>query len=425
MKNVDISSMFLVPKNIYTSMLSRIHDDDVKEDINSLNRKKDDGNYIEKAIDFNNQQERQNNQIFIKPNLTNETVRTNANTNVNTSAQNINETVRTNANTDANTSAQNLNQTVATTESFHTPLTNQTQEVVASTPKRTRAFSRIRGLVSPMLPIPIEDTLLEKNTEGYFTCDFCNKQFREANELQDHYLKIHNQDLTKEEHSSISNKNLENAAGLNLDDSDVGMITLEPPTNVNMSSFENTGAIPKTKNVENAVGKKLDDSDVRMTTLDDIPISTNIATFKNIGLIPKTKNVSTFQTSTPISKKSNTSKRNDISTGRKNKKNPYSVPSSKVIRESKKNLLNPFAIEQQKKNINKKRKYLNNVQENIQNPNKKRKISTEIKESPPKTKKEEYETTGYKKKKYISKYGRHTSRLFLDKIKEKKKKKNI
>ena len=64
MNKVNISSMFLVPKNIYTSMLSRINENDAKEEIKLLNREKDDGNYIEKAINFNNQQERQKKSSF-------------------------------------------------------------------------------------------------------------------------------------------------------------------------------------------------------------------------------------------------------------------------------------------------------------------------------------------------------------------------
>ena len=40
MKKVNISSMFLMPKNIYTSMLSRINEDDTKEEIKLINREK-------------------------------------------------------------------------------------------------------------------------------------------------------------------------------------------------------------------------------------------------------------------------------------------------------------------------------------------------------------------------------------------------
>ena len=52
MKKVDISSMFLVPKNIYTSMLSRINEDDVREEVKSYNRQRDNGKYIEKSHQF-------------------------------------------------------------------------------------------------------------------------------------------------------------------------------------------------------------------------------------------------------------------------------------------------------------------------------------------------------------------------------------
>ena len=168
MKKVDISSMFLVPENIYISMLSHIYENDVRENIKSLNGDKDNGNYIEKAINFNKQQERQRKQVILNPNATNETVRTNANTDANTSVQ-----------------TDNLNQTFDNTESFHTPMINQSVTAVTSTPKKSRAVSRIRPLFSPMRPI--EKSFSETDAEGNYVCSFCNNKYKKADELQIHF----------------------------------------------------------------------------------------------------------------------------------------------------------------------------------------------------------------------------------------------
>ena len=53
MKKFDISSMFLVPQRLYRSLLSHIEEDESMEELDALNRQKQDGNYIENAIDFN------------------------------------------------------------------------------------------------------------------------------------------------------------------------------------------------------------------------------------------------------------------------------------------------------------------------------------------------------------------------------------
>ena len=241
MKKVDISSMFLVPKNIYTSMLSRIYEDDTKEEIKLINREKDDGNYIEKAIDFNNQQERQRNQVLVKPNLTNETVRTNANTD---------------ANTDAYTTIQNnnINETVDNTEKFYTPMINKTANAGASTLERNRAASQISG--SP-LPFPsIEESLTERDAEGNFICKFCYQQFSEASAINNHLLNAHHANINRYERTSIINKNLKNDQNLNFDNlrnlnnlDDVEMSTSNNTeifqSSTPASSFIKTGARPK------------------------------------------------------------------------------------------------------------------------------------------------------------------------------------
>ena len=182
MKKVNVSSMFLVPKNIYTSIVSRINENEVREEMRLMNREKEDGNYIEKAINFNNQQERQKNQVFIKPNAINETIRTNANTDPNSTTFN--------ANTDANTTVQtnNLNRSINNTEMFYTPMANQTANAGASL-RRGQTVSRMNN--AP-LPFPIiEENLTEKDAEGNFICRFCNEQFLEGNALHEHLLDKH------------------------------------------------------------------------------------------------------------------------------------------------------------------------------------------------------------------------------------------
>ena len=206
MKKVNVSSMFLVPKNIYTSMLSRINENEVKEEMKLMNREKEDGNYIEKAINFNNQQERQKNQVFINPNVNNETIRTNANTDANSTTFN--------ANTDANTTVQtnNLNGTTNNTEMFYTPMTNQTANAGASL-RRGQSVPRINN--AP-LPFPIiEENLTEKDAEGNFICRFCNEQFLEGNALDEHLLDKHHENINRFERSLIFNRSVRNEQNLN------------------------------------------------------------------------------------------------------------------------------------------------------------------------------------------------------------------
>ena len=59
-KRNDISSMFLIPQRIYKNIMSLVKEDSEKrEELESMNASKDDGNYIENAIQFNKQQEEQ------------------------------------------------------------------------------------------------------------------------------------------------------------------------------------------------------------------------------------------------------------------------------------------------------------------------------------------------------------------------------
>ena len=235
-------------------MLSRVYDNDAKEEIKLINREKDDGNYIENAINFTKQQERQKNQIFINPNSTNETTTTNANTNPNSTIYNANtnanSTVQTN---NFNETANNINETVDNTENFYTPMINQTANAVASTPRRGRSVSRISGST---LPLPsIEENLSEIDAEGNFICKMCHQQFLEENTLNQHILNDHNANINRFEHSSLSNKSLENLnIPRNLDSSDdVQMQTLDNThqlqfsTPAPTSAFKNSGARPKSK----------------------------------------------------------------------------------------------------------------------------------------------------------------------------------
>ena len=220
MKKVDVSSMFLVPKNVYTSMLSHIHEDDIREDIKSLNQKRDDGNYIEKAIDFNKQQERQKNQAFIKPNLNNETIGTHTNTN--------NDTIRT----------VNHNQSATNTEGTFTPSINETIKAVSSTPIRSQAASIVASTPKkPALNVPmlsIKESLFQTDENGKFTCLFHNEKFPTQNSLREHYINKHETNMTRFELSSLSDKTPENSS---IQDSQ-----FYTPSNV---SLKNTGAISK------------------------------------------------------------------------------------------------------------------------------------------------------------------------------------
>ena len=215
MKKVDISSMFLVPKNIYTSMLSHVQENNIKEEIQLLNSQRDDGNYIEKAIDFNKQQERQKNQVFIKPNLGNETVITDTNTNANASVQ-----------------TSKLNQSVSNTDTSYTPSLNQTIRHVSSTPIHGQAASR-----TPMLPIPLEESFTEKDEEGYYNCIFCKDKFAESSALQEHLLNKHNQDINNDEHLYVASKTPKNVTTQNLE--------FYTPSDTVPSPFFNTGTKPK------------------------------------------------------------------------------------------------------------------------------------------------------------------------------------
>ena len=232
MRKVNVSSMFLVPKNIYTSMMSRINEDDAKEEIKLINREKEDGNYIEKAINFNNQQERQKNQILIKPNANNETIRTNANTDANSTTFNQN----TNANTTVKTN--NLDGSTNNTEMFYTPMINQTANADALV-RKGQSVSRINN--AP-LPFPIiEENLTEKDAEGNLFCGFCKEQFLEANALDEHLLDKHHESINRLERSMIFNRSVKNEQNLdsntsknpdNLDD--VEMVTFNETTGANL-----------------------------------------------------------------------------------------------------------------------------------------------------------------------------------------------
>ena len=404
MKKVDISSMFLVPENIYTSMLSHINENDVRENIKSLNRDKDDGNYIEKAINFNKQQERQRKQVFLNPNATNETVRTYANTDANTSVQ-----------------TNNLNQTFDNTENFHTPMINQSETAVTSTPKNSRAVSRIRPLFSPMRPI--EESFSETNAEGNYVCSFCNNKYKKADELQNHFLKDHNQDMHQKEHSSVMNQtfNLPTTQNSNanipnyLNDSDIRMTPQNNSQNFNITNptstytpvFRNTGAVPKTRKKGSPYA---------------IPTTNELIQYRGRDEIYKaSKKPSEKNTTTPVKPNKNTAKK----TAQNSNNQPNSPRNLRSRLSKKRKLLNEKddtlpskrRKTQHKKNEprrSKKRKLSN--ENNDTSPNKRRK--TQHKKNEPKTSKKKKKisnkkinTSEKKKKKVIEKKGEIQTRM--------------
>ena len=317
MTKVDISSMFLVPKNIYTSMLSRINEKDVREDIISYNRQKEDNNYIEKAINFNQQQERQKNQIFLKPNQTNaitntdyasnlmnQTARTDANDNIVYRPNLINQTTGTNnANTDivygphwmsqnvgsdANTNYSNIessnqNQSVANIEdqtmksvSF-APVQGQAvnrnlsignidnasnsimEQAVASTPIRREATS-----IQSTTPSPILETFTKiTDAKGNLICAFCRKSFPSKETLTQHLHLMHERDMSKYDQSKLIPIPEDSV------DEDSDFFT---PSNT-ITSFENTGAKPKQRKLKISAALTpytLDEPDVVMPEQDSL-----------------------------------------------------------------------------------------------------------------------------------------------------------
>ena len=268
--------MFLVPKNIYMSMLSRIHEDDTKEEIKLINRQKDDGNYIEKAINFNNQQELQKNQKYVNPNVTNETIGTNT---YYSNAPNISSRNQSNANMDttyltvldpntrsiASTStqgqlsnAQSINQNQSNDNMGISDASMMDQSMasmgaVASTPiRRQRSVSILPPFVNST-----ETNLAKINEEGDFICNFCKRKFSDQDVLVEHLEKVHEVDMSSPEYSSVMYETANKS-------------TLIAPPITNTSAFENTGATPKRKSVR----------------ISDPPVA-NTATFENTEIIPE------------------------------------------------------------------------------------------------------------------------------------------
>ena len=188
-------------------MLSRVYENDVKEEIKSFNRQKDDGNYIEKAINFNQQQELQKDQTFKKPNLMNQTTRTDANTNTDYDPNLMNQTARTdlNTNTDnASVQTNNLNQsmesaTFAPDQEQAVNTSTSITEAVASTPLREQAAS-----ISSMTPSPILQTLLKiTDSKGNRVCGFCRKTFPSKKTLTEHLNKMHEKHMSRYDQSFL------------------------------------------------------------------------------------------------------------------------------------------------------------------------------------------------------------------------------
>ena len=267
MKKVDISSMFLVPKNIYTSMLSRIDENDVKEDINLLNRQRDDGNYIEKAINFNDDQERHRKQIFIKPNLSNVTATTNANTdyasirtnNLSQPATNINNSYISNMDQSMSgiASTPNQGQAALTSSMPLTPIEEDQSEIaVTSTPTQKRTPSTL-----PLIPIPIKDTLTKFDAEGKLTCYFCRDKFSQPDALKQHLVNMHWSDINMDEQNSLLNISLGLSPNQNPQ--------YNTSASTNTSTFENTGTKRKLKKVQ-----IVDTSPVKTRSKDKTSVST-------------------------------------------------------------------------------------------------------------------------------------------------------
>ena len=345
MKNNSINSMFLVPKNIYTSMLSRIDEDEARDEIQLINRNIDDGNYIENAINFNNQQDRHKNQIFIKPNSSNDTIRTVANTDANSSVQfgHLNQTL-------------NQSNEVNNTENLQTPVTNLSPNVFASTPKKkVRAISRKSTLPPPSPLFTIEEENIPGNeTTESFTCNFCKMRFFEKNALRQHILDDHDKHTTRFEKSSLLNMDLENSQNqnlnldtpINLDYSDASMSTIP-----NLSAVENTDGTPITQDANvgpvktstpiagplkktrrkktpypnpKHIIKNLDFSNdftspLANTSDNNLSAETspNLSAFENTGATPKNQDAGSIRTSSANADQSSDSQ--------KNIKKPYAV----------------------------------------------------------------------------------------------------
>ena len=274
-------------------MLSRINEDDVREEIKSYNRQRDNGNYIERAINFNQQQERQKNQIFLKPNLMNQTARSDAITNTTYAPNLINQTARTDAYMNTVNASNMMNQTPRTNaymntvdapslmdqtvgsddanNSLYTTATNANLQAnnfnrvtfapiplpafnkyrsvanvtdpsisimggaVASTPLRGQASSFLSTTPSPI----VESVSRIVDAEGNRICGFCEQKFRTRNALKRHYDTKHLPDI-----DAIEKLKLE-AVSEDSSGEDSNFVT---PSNTNMS-FENTGARPRQKSL--------------------------------------------------------------------------------------------------------------------------------------------------------------------------------
>ena len=144
MKKFDISSMFLVPQRLYRSLLSYIQEDESMEELDALNRQKQDGNYIENAIDFNRQQqEMQNSSLNNTNNVTQSYVNQTSQSDL---LANIS---RNTTNNQGSTVRFNPNVTV------YKPLTN---ESIASSNETTRSSIR-----PPTNAIPNNQSALSQN----------------------------------------------------------------------------------------------------------------------------------------------------------------------------------------------------------------------------------------------------------------------
>ena len=246
-------------------MLSRISEDDVKEEVKSLNRPRDDGNYIEKAINFNQQQELQKKQIFIKPNLINQTSRSDANTYTDYAPNSMNQTARSDANmnTDyASVQTYNPNQIAANNEdqsmksvsfapaqeqvtnqnqstaSINNPYTSLMEGAVASTPIQRQASS-----ILSISPSPIAETLSKLvDANGNRICGFCKKKFPSRIALRQHYDMKHQKDINAFDQSKLQDLTEESS------DNDEYFT----PSNIDTSLYENTGVRPKDNFFERA-----------------------------------------------------------------------------------------------------------------------------------------------------------------------------
>ena len=264
MSKTDISSMFLVPQRIYNSMLSNIEENDVREDLQNLNRQKNDGNYIENAINFNKQQKLQKKLMRDQRNTTEDkSTETENNYDFNTTTSTPSQNITSNFDPIAETNTPYITNQPLTRSPYElitptsSPISKSNLPVKQTSPSVTfspqlsalpstqataqNIFDRFspRALPAPSpanisssinqfsTPIrtnqeeslivpysPIRSSLSEPNRAGRFNCPFpsCRAGFRNREKLRNHILDIHNRDINESDRQIINERQESNAA---------------------------------------------------------------------------------------------------------------------------------------------------------------------------------------------------------------------